>query len=560
MGPKTRSVGVASAVAAMLLAPGATAAGLPAVDGTALLVQAAAVGAGDRLPALVPGTGRLWDRLQAGELSAAEYAVEAARRASSPRPAAARADGDGTGAGDLSMLLRDVAVRLPALDAEGRAEARRLLARPTEGAADPGGHGYRVPADVSCSPNLCVHWVSSTEDAPPVADADGNAVPDWVAVVAGELEFVWASVVTSMGYRPPQSDESSAEHGPDGRLDVYLKDLGGDTFGYCATDDPNVLTGPWNLSAFCVLDNDFSASQFDAPPLQSLRATAAHEFFHAVQFGYDAVEDFWMMETTATWAEEHVFPDANDNRRYLDASAIVAPGRPLDFARDDFEYGNWIFWAFLTEYFGDTAGPDATVVRDVWRLADAAAGAPDMHSTGAVRRVVSRRGVPFAQAFSRFAQANRVAREWYLDGASYPQSPVAAGHTLTRRAADVRWHRQRLDHLSSAHVVFRPGRDLTGSWRLRLDVDLPKRLRGSAASVSVRYRDGRTRWWDVVLSASGDARGVQFPFARGKVRSVELTLTNASIRYRCWQDTVLACGGLPLDDDLAHWYRARVRR
>jgi hypothetical protein len=564
MGPRTRIAGVVSALIAVVLAPGVAVAGSPTVEGTGP-VPNAAVGAADpppkRLPALVPGTGRLWDRLQAGELSEAAYAVEAARRALASRPTVARADGGRTGAGELSMLLRDVAVRWPALGVEGRAQARRLLARPTEGAADPRGHGYRVPAEVACSSNVCVHWVGSTVDAPPAGDSDGDAIPDWVEVVAGELEFVWESV-SDLGFRPPQSDETSADHGPDSRLDVYLKDLGGDdTFGYCATDDPAGEAGGWNLSAFCVLDNDFSTAQFDAPPLQSLRATAAHEFFHAVQFGYDAAEDFWMMETTATWVEEQVYPDANDNRQYLISSAIVAPRRPLDFARDGFEYGNWVFWQFLTEYLGDTSGPDPTVVRDVWRLADAAPGAADVHSTEAVRRVVAQRGLGFAQLFSRFAQANRIARAWYSDGSSYPQSPAVAAHALTRGSPAVRWHRQRLDHLSSAHVVFRPGRDLTGAgWRLLVDVDLPRRARGSAASVAVRYRDGRTRWWDLVLTSAGDAQTVRFPFSRASVASVELTLTNASIRYRCWQRTVLACSGLPLDDDLAHWYRARVRR
>jgi hypothetical protein len=28
--------------------------------------------------------------------------------------------------------------------------------------------------------------------------------------------------------------------------------------------------------------------------------TAAHEFFHAIQYGYDVSEDPWLMESTAT--------------------------------------------------------------------------------------------------------------------------------------------------------------------------------------------------------------------------------------------------------------------
>jgi hypothetical protein len=47
-----------------------------------------------------------------------------------------------------------------------------------------------------------------------------------------------------------------------------------------------------------VLDDDYSTSQFPDPPLVSLDVTAAHEFFHAVQFAYDYFEDSWLMEGT----------------------------------------------------------------------------------------------------------------------------------------------------------------------------------------------------------------------------------------------------------------------
>ena len=39
-------------------------------------------------------------------------------------------------------------------------------------------------------------------------------------------------------------------------------------------------------------------------------------------------------------------------------------------------------------------------------------------------------------------------------------------------------------------------------------------------------------------------------FGRAKVRSVEVTLTNASVRYDCWlsADSPFACYGQPKDD------------
>ena len=56
-----------------------------------------------------------------------------------------------------------------------------------------------------------------------------------------------------------------------------------------------------------MLDDDFAAAQFRHRHAGgNLRVTAAHEFFHAVQFAYDYDEDPWLMEATATWMEERV--------------------------------------------------------------------------------------------------------------------------------------------------------------------------------------------------------------------------------------------------------------
>ena len=35
-------------------------------------------------------------------------------------------------------------------------------------------------------------------------------------------------------------------------------------------------------------------------PLDNMRVTAAHEYFHAVQYAYDGWDDTWIYETTAT--------------------------------------------------------------------------------------------------------------------------------------------------------------------------------------------------------------------------------------------------------------------
>ena len=49
-----------------------------------------------------------------------------------------------------------------------------------------------------------------------------------------------------------------------------------------------------------------SFEQVGTDPMVALRATAAHELFHLVQFAYDVREDPWLVEGTATWMDRVV--------------------------------------------------------------------------------------------------------------------------------------------------------------------------------------------------------------------------------------------------------------
>src|SRR5205085_1788673 len=76
-------------------------------------------------------------------------------------------------------------------------------------------------------------------------------------------ENVWSTEVGTMGYRAPLSDVTSTNHGPDGKLDIYLTNLGPQLYGYCTTDDPGLATpGTFTASAYCVVDNNFTEPVF----------------------------------------------------------------------------------------------------------------------------------------------------------------------------------------------------------------------------------------------------------------------------------------------------------
>ena len=102
-----------------------------------------------------------------------------------------------------------------------------------------------------------------------------------------QLNKVWQLEIDTMGYRKPLPDHGK---GGNNKLDVYLKDVGPQGYyGYCTTERKAYR---YTYSGYCVLDDDFDPDQFNgAPALDSLKVTAAHEFFHAVQYAYDAAED-----------------------------------------------------------------------------------------------------------------------------------------------------------------------------------------------------------------------------------------------------------------------------
>jgi hypothetical protein len=456
----------------------------------------------------------------------------------------------GDGAGDASLALADLRVAYPNLSPAARAAAAPLLARPTDGGADPDQFGWSVAeAAPVCSVSFCVHYVASTEDAPPLADTDANGVPDQVTATLDTLESVLDFHTRVLGYRPPATDGT---RGGSAQFDVYLSQLASDgLYGFCAPEQ-KVAGQKFLYSGYCVLDNDFV--EFPRGPLPSLQVTAAHEFFHAIQFAYDATEDRWFMEATATWAEERYADDIDDNRQYLKHGQLGRPRHPLDEfdAFGQGHYGNWVFFERLSQRYG------AEAVHQVWDQADATKGAPDLYSTEAIAKVLRRQGTTFAEFYGRFAAGNQLPTQFYEEGFAYRTAPVE-GTVRLRAGLRKVTERRRLDHLTSAAYRFEPAGSLHGRWRLRLAVSGPPRVAGTAATVLVEARDGTAELVDVHLNARGG--GARSVVVDNDVRAVTLVLTNGSTRFKpCWRGTSYSCQGEPRDDDAAFAFTASLSR
>jgi hypothetical protein len=519
----------------------------------------------------------LFRSLQQGELTMAQYVLQRAisvfdlERVRDRYGRVARPQSK-----DATVIFRDLVARLDDLSRRERERALRILARPTNGAADPQLQGYSVAehSPPLCNANFCVHWVDSTVDAPPLVDTTpANGVPDWVETTQLVFQQVWDFEIGQYAYRPPKSDATSSDNGGSGLLDIYLAQLADPPpaipglYGYCTTDDPNVFPGStypfFDISMFCVVDNDFSALEFPPPAtsgLTALQVTAAHEFFHVIQAAYDALEDLWMLEGTATWMEDEIFDDANDNFQYFPVSALRLSTFPLDLGTLGFEYGSWVFWRFLEEYFASptdlAAGP--SFIRRVWEWADGAPGGPDQYSLQAVDAAARERGSEFRAAFADFGAVNFVPSSFYEEGAAYP-SPGAKRIKISRTKPTTGVGKAKLDHLTTRYVKFVPGKGVSPKAKLRISLDLPARSQGSEATLLVMFKSGALRFLPVRLSKGG-AGLRRVTFNRKRVRAVVLILTNASTRFvGCYQiATPFACSGIPVDDFRRYSYEARL--
>jgi hypothetical protein len=500
-----------------------------------------------RLPALTPvAHDALTRALGRGELTEAQYALERAR--SLFRLGAVRREfGDVARPGprQATLILRDLAARYRSLPVSQRVTARDILARPNANQSE-------------CDPDrpLCYHWATSGPNA-----ASPDDVADTEATVAG----VYDLEVGTYGYLPPLSDGVS---GGNASTDIYLRDVGHDgLFGYCTTDDPNP-SGPYSdFPAYCVLDNDFSPAQFgDSQTPQEFRdVTAAHEFFHAIQFHYDYFEDLWLMEGTAMVMEDQYADDVNDNVNYLGQSPLTSPGTPVDRGSGGFEYGAWIFWRFLIEDRSELTNP--VIIKQIWERADGSSdedgGGPDTvgpndYSLQAARRVVAARGSSFRALFGKFARVNRTPARFYSEGDSYPRAPLSHTYYLGRTHRGIGWQSTRLRHLASRYYAFKPGSNASSNGSLRVRVDLPRRWRGPEAYLLVRRTSGSWHVRKFALDEAGDAaRSVAF--GRGTIREVDLVLSNASTRMRCGRDTFYSCAGVGADDLGYYKFRATVR-
>lgn len=171
--------------------------------------------------------------------------------------------------------------------ADGGIPSSVTVLRPTSG----GPGGYPTPeAPPYHGKGVVIHYVTSGQDAPDLADVDRDRVPDYVEQAASAADRAIAFYANPSyqgaslaGFRALPCD---LVDGP--KVDIYVEDIAG--FGR-AYDSVHGEGG-----SFVVVDPHLQ----DVERTGGIEFTTAHEMFHLVQFGYvPAGMPAWVSEGTA---------------------------------------------------------------------------------------------------------------------------------------------------------------------------------------------------------------------------------------------------------------------
>lgn len=212
-----------------------------------------------------------------------------------------------------------------------------------------------------------IHYTTTGDDAPPLTDANVNNVPDWVELVAQTFEEVATKYQILNWTLAPTINNAP--------YNVYLRDLvdvilnGKRQTLYGQTTSTQALTSR-SYSSYIEIDKDFTAPDFTNAkggpytPTQSLQITAAHEYHHAIQYGYNFFFDIWYAEATSSFFEDELYDNVNQLYNYIPewfTNSRLAIDTTVNTLTGG-GYGRWIFNRHLTEIH------DSGVIKAAWEL------------------------------------------------------------------------------------------------------------------------------------------------------------------------------------------------
>ena len=257
------------------------------------------------------------------------------------------------------------------------------------------------------------HYTTTGTHAVANADTDSNSIPDYVDKIVSVFAYVASTQLDSFSYTEPPSDSwypANADNGGSSHYDVYIRNLESNVYGYVAPenfaqagnfgDNEHSSTTELNaLTSYMALRNNYSG--FPGTEEESIKVTAAHEFHHSIQSGYDGFEAQWLMEATAVAMEEQTYDEINDCYQYL-PSWFNAPHKSLD-EQSDHWYGSFIYFQYIYEHLGGYL-----TLKNIWNKSILNDSYYGDYSHRAISLALSGEGSSFPDVLNNMVVANRV--------------------------------------------------------------------------------------------------------------------------------------------------------
>ncbi len=304
---------------------------------------------------------------------------------------------------NATFVFRDILMNWDEFTPDTRQLLSVQLARPS------GAYTYDSPSGF-----FKLHYNVSGANPVPTEDADVDGIPDYIERVATYCDST-LDMHRSLGYRDPVSDDTL---GGDDKLDVYFMSM--QSYGYTVPEGDG--PAPWR-DAYCylVLHNNFLGfppnTDPEGNPAGAAKVTVAHEFHHCVQFAYDYAEALWFMELDATYMEDIVFDQVNDNYNYL-PTFMTSPETSL-MDDDMHAYSTFIYGLYLAR------SVDTALMVSTWEGARYDEVFQALNDT-----LEYKYGILQDSAFLKFAMWNFVTGErddglHYEEGGQYPLVTLA---------------------------------------------------------------------------------------------------------------------------------------
>ena len=366
--------------------------------------------------------------------------------------------------------------------------------------------------------NILVHYTTSGIHAPYQVDVDvdpADGIPDYINRVAEVFEYVRDYQIITLEYSIPPVDFG---RGGDDRYDVYVENLGAGFYGFTTPED---VIDDYRANSFINIENDFAGTYYSNNPVDGMKVTAAHGFFHAVQFGYDVFEyDFedpndpytykpWWMEASAVWMEDIIYDEINDYISYL-PFFYGYPWMGLgtfsynygDPPRVFHPYASCVWPIYLTERF------HTAIIREIWEGCGSVGGYNTLTATEEALQPVT----SLSKSFLEFAVWNfhtgsfADTTAFFSEGHLFPEMDTTFYiHELTAEPVVIGNSLNPPEHLAANYMVIRAGRDSGG---VALSFDGQDMDESEWHVAMLGYGPAQSEWIDILVEPNtGEGMG-----------------------------------------------------